>query len=95
MRGGRALPKFVVHFSQTVYWINLGMGKMGRGETPAQIFCHIGVQKSGTSCLNWGGGGGRDKDKDKVKDKDKDKDKVKDNYKDKDNHESQNVENTE
>ena len=30
----------------------------GEGETPAQIFWHIGVKKSGTSCPNWGEGGG-------------------------------------
>ena len=29
MRGG-GLPKLFVHFSQTVYWVNLGMG-IGRG----------------------------------------------------------------
>ena len=41
---GRALPKFLVHFSQTVYidWVNFGMGR--EGETPAQIFWHICVQ---------------------------------------------------
>ena len=55
LRGGRALPKFFVHFSQTVYWVNFGMGS--EGETPAQIFWHIGVQKSGTSCPNEGEGG--------------------------------------
>ena len=27
--GGRALPKFFVNFSQTVYWVNLGMGRRG------------------------------------------------------------------
>ena len=41
--GGRALPKFFVTFSQTVYWVNLGIGR--KGETPAQFFWHIGVQK--------------------------------------------------
>ena len=30
----------------------------GKGETPAQIFWHISVKKSGTICPNWGGGGG-------------------------------------
>ena len=35
MRGGRALPKFFVHFSQTVYRVNLGMRR--EGETPAKI----------------------------------------------------------
>ena len=52
---GVGLPKFVVTFSQTVYWVNLGM--LREGETPAQIFWHIGVKKSGTSFFKLVGGG--------------------------------------
>ena len=37
-------------FTNCIYWVNFGMGR--EGETPAQIFWHIGVKKSGTSCPN-------------------------------------------
>ena len=37
-------------FTNCIYWVNLGMGR--EGETLAQIFWHIGVQESGTSCPN-------------------------------------------
>ena len=50
MRGGGSLPKNFAHFTNCLYWVNLGMGR--EGETPAQIFWHIGVQKSGKSCPN-------------------------------------------
>ena len=43
-------------FTNCIYWVNLGMGR--EGETPAQIFWHIGIKKSGTSCPNWRGGQG-------------------------------------
>ena len=55
MRGGRALPKFFVQFSR-IYWVNLGMGR--EGETPAQIFWHIGVKKKWYKLSKLGGGGG-------------------------------------
>ena len=44
-------------FKNCIYWVNLGME--GKGENPAQIFWHIGVQKSGTSCPIGGRGGSR------------------------------------
>ena len=56
MRRGGALPKFSVHFSQTIYWVNLGMG-MGRS-LPI-FFCTLALKKSGTICPNWGEGGSR------------------------------------
>ena len=34
MRGGRSLPKFFVHFSQTVFWVNLRMGRRGGRPLP-------------------------------------------------------------
>ena len=34
-------------FTNCICWVNLGMGR--EGETPAQIFWHIGVQKNGTN----------------------------------------------
>ena len=43
------------HIFTNCIWVNLGMGR--EGETPAQIFWHISVKKSGTICPNWGGGG--------------------------------------
>ena len=56
MRGRGALPKFVVHFSQTVYWVNLGMGMRGGGPLP-KFFATLVFKKSGTSCPNLGEGG--------------------------------------
>ena len=53
--GGRALPKIVVHFLQTICWVNLGMGR--EGETSAQIFWHIGVQQKWYKLSKLGGGG--------------------------------------
>ena len=43
-------------FTNCMYWVNFGMER--EGETPAQIFWHIRIQKSGTSCQNLGEGGG-------------------------------------
>ena len=51
LRGGEGPAQiFCPLFTNCIYWVNLGMGR--EGETPAQIFWHIGVQKSGTSCPN-------------------------------------------
>ena len=50
MRGGPPCPNFCPLFTNCIYWVNLGMGR--KGETPTQIFWHIGVQKNGTSCPN-------------------------------------------
>ena len=47
MRGGRALPKFFVHFSQTLY-----TGSIWGWGAPAQIVCILAFKKSGTSCPN-------------------------------------------
>ena len=56
--GGRALPNFFVHFSQTVYIGSIwGWGGGGR-ETPAQIFWYIGVQKKWYKLSKLGEGGG-------------------------------------
>ena len=51
-RGGGEGPAqmFCPLFTNCIYWVNLGMGR--EGETPAQIFWHIGVKKTGTSCPN-------------------------------------------
>ena len=38
-----------------IYWVNSGMGR--EGETPAQIFWHIGVQKKWYKLSKLGGGG--------------------------------------
>ena len=67
MRGGegRARPKFFVHFSQTVYWVNFGMG-WGGGETPAQISWNIGVKKKWYKLSKLGGGGGGGDNLDKI-----------------------------
>ena len=54
MRGGKALPKFVVHFSQIEY-IRSIWGWGGRGRPHAQIFWHIGIQKSWYKLSNIGG----------------------------------------
>ena len=53
--GGRALPKFFVYFSQTVYRVNLGMGMRGL-ETPAQFFGTLGCIKV-VQVVQIGGGG--------------------------------------
>ena len=58
IRGGRALPKFFVHFSQTVHWVNLGMGRRG-GDTPAQFFWYIGIKKKWYKLSKLEGGGSR------------------------------------
>ena len=42
-------------FTNCIYWVNLGMGR--EGETPAQIFWHIGVQKKWYKLSKLGGGG--------------------------------------
>ena len=53
----RALPKFFVHFSQTVY-IGSIWGWGGRGTvTPAKNFWHVGVKKKWYKLSKfWGGG---------------------------------------
>ena len=56
MRGGRALPKFFVHFSQTVY-IGSIWGWGGRGRPLPKFFGTLTFKKSGTSCPNYGEGG--------------------------------------
>ena len=43
MRGGGPAQIFCPLFTNCIYWVNLGMGR--EGETPAQIFGHIGVKK--------------------------------------------------
>ena len=43
-------------FTNCIYWVNLGMGR--EGETPAQIFWHIGVKKKWYKLSKLGGGGG-------------------------------------
>ena len=43
-------------FTNCIYWVNLGMGR--EGETPAQIFWHIGVQKKRYKLSKLGGGRG-------------------------------------
>ena len=51
MRGGEGPAQiFCPLFTNCIYWVNLGMGR--EGETPAQIFWHIGIKKIGTSCPN-------------------------------------------
>ena len=54
---GRALPKFFVSFSQTVYNGSI-WGWGGRGTvTPAKIFWHVGVKKKWYKLSKfWGGG---------------------------------------
>ena len=56
MRGGAA-QIFCPLDINCIYWVNLGMGR--EGETPAQIFWHIGVQKKWYKLSKLGGGGGR------------------------------------
>ena len=53
--GGRARPKFFVHYSQTVYWVNLGMGR--EGETPAEILGILALKKV-VKVVQIGGKGG-------------------------------------
>ena len=50
--GGGPCPNFLSTFHKLYI---LGQFGDGEGETPAQIFWHIGVKKSGTSCSNEGG----------------------------------------
>ena len=61
MRGGRALPKFLVQFSQTdKLYIGSIWGWGGGGGDPCPIFfCHIGVQKKWYKLSKLGGVGGR------------------------------------
>ena len=56
MRGGGSCPNFCPLFTNCEYWVNLGMWR--EGETPAQIFWHIGVQKKVVQVVQIGGGGG-------------------------------------
>ena len=44
MRGGRSLPKFFVHFSQTVFWVNLRMGRRGWSPLP-KFFGTLALKK--------------------------------------------------
>ena len=45
---------FCPFFTNCIYWVNLGMGR--EGETPAQIFWHIGVKKKWYKLSKLGGG---------------------------------------
>ena len=56
--GGKALPKFFVHFSQTVY-IGSIWGWGGRGRPLPISFGHIGDQKKWFKLFKLGGGGDR------------------------------------
>ena len=57
MRGGEGpFQIFCPLFTNCIYWVNLGMGR--EGETPAQIFWHIGVQKKWYKLSKLGGGWG-------------------------------------
>ena len=58
MRGRGALPKFVVHFSQTVYWVNLGMGR-GGGRDPCPNFLPHWRSKKVVQVVQIEGWGGR------------------------------------
>ena len=49
LRGGRALPKFFVHFSQTVY-IGSIWGWGGRGRPLPKFFGTLAFKKSGICC---------------------------------------------
>ena len=51
--GGGPCPNFLSTFHKLYI-----LGQFGDGRTPAQIFWHTGVRKSGTSCPNYGRGGG-------------------------------------
>ena len=59
MRGGGGgkgpAQIFCPLFTNCIYWVNLGMGR--EGETPVQIFWHIGVQKKWYKLSKLGGGG--------------------------------------
>ena len=56
MRGGEGPAQiFCPLFTNCIYWVNLGMGR--EGETPAQFFWHIGVQKKWYKLSKLGGGG--------------------------------------
>ena len=57
MRGGGPAQIFCPLFTNCIYWVNLGMGR--EGETPAQIFWHIGVKKKWYKLSKLGGGGSR------------------------------------
>ena len=59
MRGGRALSKIFVQFSQTdkLYIGSIWGWGGGGGETPAQVFWHIGVQQKWYKLSKLGGGG--------------------------------------
>ena len=55
-RGGPA-QIFCPLFKNCIYWVKLGMGR--EGETPAQIFWHIGIKKKWYKLSKLGGGGSR------------------------------------
>ena len=56
MRGGKGPAQiFCPLFTNCIYWVNLGVAR--EGETPAQIFWHIGVQKKWYKLSKLGGGG--------------------------------------
>ena len=54
--GGEGRPAQIVCplFTNCIYWVNLGMGR--EGDTPAQIFCHITIQKKWYKLSKLGGG---------------------------------------
>ena len=58
MRSGEGPAQiFCLLFTNCTYWVNLGIGR--EGETPAQFFWHIGVQKKRCKLSKLGGRGGR------------------------------------
>ena len=58
MRGGEGPAQiFCPLFTNCIYWVNLGMGR--EGETPVQIFWHIGVQKKMGQAVQIRGSGGK------------------------------------
>ena len=58
LRGGRALPKFFVHFSQTVY-IGSIWGWGGRGRPLPKFFGTLAFKKVVQVVQIWGGGRGK------------------------------------
>ena len=53
--GGEGPAQIFCPLFNCIYWVNLGMWR--EGETPAQIFWHIGVQKKCYKLSKLGGGG--------------------------------------
>ena len=56
MRGEGPAQIFCPRFTNCIYWVNLGMGR--EGETPAQIFWHIGINKKVVKVVQIRGKGG-------------------------------------